>query len=222
MYIHRYRAEVLISPEISDFSGPVFATLSTLFARALSFSFIISLRRLLSPPPLPPSPPRDPLYQTKQSWTRSDKNDDGPYVRLLGDNLYTSENHLYICSNLLTRYVFLAREMTFFTALCVPSRLVTARGSHCLRATTTIRNSSHLRKWHWKAWFLLLFFFFFDRYLFQDGFVSLVLTIVTLCKILMRFVFVWHKIAIFRKINVNRRVRFILSFRLHFTTGKNF
>lgn len=64
-------------------------------------SFIVPLCRLLSlsPSPAPsPSPPHGPLYQTKQSRSRSGER---RLLRaVLGDNLYTNAG--YLCNNLLS------------------------------------------------------------------------------------------------------------------------
>lgn len=124
--IYRYRAEVLISPEISDFPGP-----TLLFSRSRSLFYY---------PSTPPTLHRrrrhrhhllraSPLYQTKQSRTHSD--DDNPYVRLLGDNLYTQVT--YVITYSLDTSFSRARRFHGF----VPPRLVIARGLHC----ATIRNS---------------------------------------------------------------------------------
>lgn len=119
------------------------------FFRAKSFLllacarfFIILLRRLLSSSAAV-TPVRDPLYQTKQSRTRSE--DDGPYVRLLGDNLYTQSTYI-ITYSLDTSFSHARRR---FSRLCKSLRLVTARESHCC---VTFRNSTrvHSQIWHWK------------------------------------------------------------------------
>lgn len=78
-------------------------------SRSLS---LLSLYVVYSPFSLTVTPARDPLYQTKQSRTRSE--DDGP-LRATVRWQFIYPEHLY--NNLLTRYVFLARETTFFTAL---------------------------------------------------------------------------------------------------------
>lgn len=102
--------------------------------------FIIPLRRLLSSSAAV-TPVRDPLYQTKQSRTRSE--DDGPYVRLLGDNLYTQSTYI-ITYSLDTSFSHARRR---FSRHCTSLRLVTARESHCCM---TFGNSTRVHSpiWH--------------------------------------------------------------------------
>lgn len=92
---------------------------------ACALSFIIPLRRVLSSFAAV-TPARDPLYQTKQSRTRSE--DDSPYVRLLGDNLYTQSTYI-ITYSLDTSFSHARRRFSRF--LYTSLRLVTARESHC-------------------------------------------------------------------------------------------
>lgn len=97
--IHRYRVEGLISSEISDFSGPTLLSLSHSFLYYPSTSS-------------PLSPPRATLY-TKQSNLEPVARTTVPTIRATVRWQFIYPEHLY--NNLLTRYVFLARETTFFT-----------------------------------------------------------------------------------------------------------
>jgi len=120
--IHRYHAEVLISPEISDFPrGPTPSFLS--FARASLFYYPST------PPTLRHRRRRhlraSPLYQTKQSRTRSD--DDSPYVRLLGDNLYTQATYV-ITYSLDTSF---SRARRRFSRLCTSAACYRERIALC-------------------------------------------------------------------------------------------
>lgn len=102
-------------------------------ARALTLSFIIPLR------PRPPA-----LFAAAAPWpfipnkAISNSCGDGPYVRLLGDNLYTRTTYV-ITYSLDTSF---SRAATRRFHGFVPPRGLLPRGSHCRAAT---RNSELAR-----------------------------------------------------------------------------
>lgn len=130
--VHRYRAEVLISSKISDFSVPTLP----LHSRSRSLLYYTSMPLTLPATPARPFIPNKAI-QNPQRGRRSLR------AAVLGDNLYTRATYV-ITYSLDTSFSRARRHFHGF----VPPRLVTARRSHCCATIRKIARSYDTESWN--------------------------------------------------------------------------